>query len=108
MDPIVIQRKEETDKGWRFIVEVGTQGEYKMGFAILIDKEYWHKLTLEKFPPERLLTETFKFLFAKEITKTAVARELGKAFDLRDIPDQYYSYERRIKMVLFGTEYPEQ
>lgn len=107
MDSIVIQRKEETENGWRFVVEVGTQGEYKVGFAILIDKEYWQKLTFGKFPPERLLKETLRFLLQKETTKTALVREMGNSFDLKDLLSHYYSYERRIKMALFGTEYPK-
>lgn len=107
MDPIIIQRKEEKENGWRFIVEVGTYGGDKVGFAVFVNKEYWQSLTLEQFPPERLLRETFKFLFAKEITKIAMVRELGNSFDLQDLPNHYYSYERRMKMALFGTEYPK-
>ena len=108
MDLSVIERKEEVENGWRFIVEIGVQEEYKVGFAVLIDREYWKELTLEKFPPEQLLKETFRFLFAKEMTKIGIARELGNLFDLRkDLPSHYSSYERRIKMALFGTEYPK-
>jgi hypothetical protein len=106
MDLIVIQRKEVTENGWRFVVEVGTQGEYRVGFAVLVDRKYWQQLTLEKFLPERLIKETFIFLLAKETTKTALLRQLGNSFDLRDLPDRYYSYERRMKMALFSTEYP--
>ena len=107
MGHIVIQRKEETNNGWRFIVEAGSTGDTKVGFAILVDEEYWRKLTFGKFPPERLLKETLKFLFAKETTNTAVVRELGNSFNLKELPDHYYSYERRMKMALFGTEYPK-
>ena len=107
MGHIVIQRKEETNNGWRFIVEAGSTGDTKVGFAILVDEEYWRKLTFGKFPPERLLKETLKFLFAKETTNTAVVRELGNSFNLKELSDHYYSYERRMKMALFGTEYPE-
>lgn len=107
MEPVVIQRVEETENGWRFVVEVGRQDEVKVGFAVLADKEYWQQLTFEKFPPERLVRETFKFLLAKEAAKTTLVRELGSSFDLRDIPAHYYSYERRMKLALFGTEYPE-
>ena len=107
MDSIVIQRKEEVENGWRFVVEVGSTGDTRVGFAVLVEKEYWQDLTLERFSPERLLKETFRFLFAKEITKTAVVRKLGNYFDLRNLPDHYYSYERRMKMALFGTEYPK-
>jgi hypothetical protein len=107
MEPVIIQKREEVENGWRFVVEVGTQEEYRVGFAVHIDREYWQKLTLGKFPPERLIQETFRFLLAKEITKTAVLRELGNSFNLKDISPHYYSYERRMKMALFGTEYPE-
>ena len=107
MDSITIQQNEETENGWRFVVEVGSISDNKVGFAIFVDKEYWQKLTFGKFPPERLITETLRFLFAKETTKTAVVRELGNSFDLKDLPDRYYSYERRMKMALFGTEHPE-
>ncbi len=107
MDPIVIQRKEETDKGWRFIVEVGRQAEYRVGFSVSVDKDYWQKLTLGKHSSERLVQETFRFLLAKETTKTALIREIGNSFNLRDLPNTYYSYERRMKMALFGTEYPK-
>ena len=88
-------------------MEVGATDDIKVGFAILMDKKYWQELTLERFPPERLIQETLRFLIAKETTKTALVRQLGNAFDLRDLPNHYYSYERRMKMALFGTEYPE-
>ena len=107
MDPIVIQRKEETNKGWRFVVEVGIQAEYRVGFLVSVDKDYWQELTLSKHSPERLIQETFRFLLAKETTKTALVRELGNSFNLKDVEEKYYSYKRRIKMALFGTEYPE-
>lgn len=107
MDPVVIQRKEETENGWRFIVELGTHEENKIGFAVSIDREYWQNLTLGKFPPEFLVRETFRFLLAKEGIKTALLRSVGHHFDLRDIAEHYYSHERRMKMALFGTEYPE-
>lgn len=107
MEPLIIQRKEEMDNGWRFIVEIGKQESDKVGFAVFIDKEYWKELTLEKFSPERLIKETFVFLLLKEITKTALIRQLGNSFSLKDISNIYYSYERRIKRALFGTEHPE-
>lgn len=107
MDRIVIQRKEEREDGWRFVVEVGIHEGDKVGFSVSVSKEYWQELTFEKFSPERLLKETLRFLFAKETTKTAVVRELGNSFDLKDVQTHYYSYERRMKMALFGTEYPK-
>lgn len=107
MDPTVIQRKEETDNGWQFIVEVGKQAEYRVGFLVSVEEDYWQKLTLSKYPPERLVQETFRFLLAKETTTTALVREIGNSFNLKDLPSTYYSYERRMKMALFGTEYPE-
>ena len=79
MDSITIQQSEETENGWRFVVEVGSLGDTRVGFAILVDKEYWQKLTFGKFPPERLIKETLNFLFEKEKTKTAVVRELGNS-----------------------------
>ena len=107
MDPILIQRKEEVENGWRFIVEVGGQAEYRVGFSVSVDRDYWQELTLGKYSPERLVQETFHFLLAKETTKTALVREIGNSFNLRDLLNIYYSYERRIKMALFDTEYPE-
>jgi hypothetical protein len=107
MEPIVIQSVQETDSDWRFVVEVGLHGGGKVGFGITVEKDYWQELTFGKFPPERLLRETLKFLIAKETTKTAVAREMGNSFHLRKVAEHYYSYERRMKMALFGTEYPK-
>jgi len=107
MDPIVIGKKEELDNGWKFIVEVGTNEETMIGFGVSIDKEYWQQLTLGKFPPERLLRESFHYLLLKE-PGTSVVRDLGHEFNLRSIQTIFYSYERRIKRALFGTEYPEQ
>lgn len=107
MDPVIIQRKEETEQGWRFVIEVGRHEDVKVGFAVSADREYVKELTLGKHEAERLIAETFKFLLAKEFTKTALVRELGNSFDLRDVAARYYSYERRMKMALFGTEYPE-
>jgi hypothetical protein len=107
MEPVIIQRVEERDNDWRFIVEVGAQEGDKVGFSITVEKKYWQELTLERFPPEQLLKETLKFLLAKETTKTAVVRELGNSFHLKTIAANYYSYERRMKMALFGTEHPK-
>ncbi|OGE96435.1 MAG: hypothetical protein A3B10_04560 [Candidatus Doudnabacteria bacterium RIFCSPLOWO2_01_FULL_44_21] len=106
MDPIVIEKKEELDKGWRFIVEVGTHEETQVGFAVTIDKDYWQELTLGKFPPERLLRESLRFLLLKQ-SRNAIVRDLGNDFSLRNIQTLFYSYERRMKMALFGTEYPK-
>jgi hypothetical protein len=107
MDPIVIGKKEETQDGWRFIVEVGTHGETKIGFAVNIDKEYWKQLTLGKFPPERLLKESFRYLLLKE-PRTSIVKDLGNEFSLRNIQTMFYSYERRIRRALFKTEYPRE
>lgn len=106
MDPIVIRKKEELDNGWKFIVEVGTNEETIIGFGVSIDKEYWQQLTLGKFPPERLLRESFRYLLLKG-PRTSILRDLGNEFSLRNIQTVFYSYERRIKRALFGTEYPE-
>jgi len=106
MDPIVIYKKEELDNGWKFIVEVGTHEETIIGFGVKIDKDYWQELTLEKFPPERLLKESFRYLLLKE-SKNFIATELGHEFNLRSIQPIFYSYERRMKRALFKTEYPE-
>ncbi|MDP4007524.1 MAG: hypothetical protein Q8P55_02975 [bacterium] len=107
MEPLVIQRMEETNEGWRFIVEIGRQDAVKIGFAATLDRDYWKELTFQKHSPERLIQETFRFLLAKEVAMTAVVRELGNSFNLRDIPTHYYSYERRMKFALFGTDHPE-
>jgi len=106
MDPIVIRKKEELDNGWKFIVEVGTNEETIIGFGVKIDNDYWEQLTLGKFPPERLLTESFRYLLLKD-SKNSVVRDLGHEFNLRSIQPIFYSYERRMKRALFGTEYPE-
>ncbi|MDP2736122.1 MAG: hypothetical protein Q8P12_08065 [bacterium] len=107
MEPVIIQRKEDTEQGWRFIIEIGRHEDAKVGFAVTVDRDYFTQLTLGKHEPERLVLETFKYLLAKETTKTAVVRELGNTFNLKDVSERYYSYERRMKMALFGTEYPE-
>ena len=107
MDPIVIQKKEELENGWWFIVEIGTHGETKIGFGVSIDKDYWQQLTMGKFPPERLLRESFRYLLLKE-SRTSIVKDLGNEFSLRSIQTIFYSYERRMKRALFGTEYPEQ
>lgn len=106
MDPIFITRKEELKDGWRFIIEVGTHEETKVGCGVTLDREYYRELTLGKFQPERLMRESFRYLLLKT-SMHSVVRDLGNEFNLRNIQTMFYSYERRMKMALFGTEYPE-
>lgn len=107
MDPIAIVNKEELENGWRFVVEIGSHEETKVGFGVQVNKDYWQELTLGKFPPERLVKESFRYLLAKE-PKTSIIRDLGNNFSLQNIQTMFYSYERRMRRALFGKEHIEQ
>lgn len=92
MDPIYIDKKEETSEGWRFVVEIGPDHN-KIGFSVSIDRDYWTALTGGRYSPEDLLIRSLKFILQHE-PKTSMAR----SFQLQDIQKQFSGYEEHIKV----------
>jgi hypothetical protein len=91
MDAIQIMKKEETPDGWRFVVEIGPDHN-KIGFSILICKDYWIALTDGKYPPEELLVRSLRFLLQQE-PKTSITR----SFHLKDIQKRFSGFEEHIR-----------
>ena len=91
MDPVHVDKKEETVDGWRFVVEIGPDHN-KIGFSISICRDYWIALTDGKYPPEELLVRSLRFLLRQE-PKTSITR----SFHLKDIQKRFPGFEGHIK-----------
>lgn len=91
MEKVEIIDEQQTENGWRFVVEVG-EGETKTQHSVALDKEYWEKLTGTQHKPEELVRKSFEFLLAKE-PKESILRE----FNLREIAKYFPEFESEIK-----------
>ena len=99
MEKIEIVDEEQSEDGWRFVVEVGPPaggGEGKTQHSVTLDKEYWEKLTDTRHNPEELVRKFFEFLLARE-PKESILRE----FNLQEIAKYFPEYESEIKAQLF-------
>lgn len=91
MDPIRIDKKEETPEGWRFVAEIGPDHN-KIGFCIFVCRDYWTALTGGKYSPEELLMRSLSFLLRHE-PKTSITR----SFHLKDIQKQFSGFEEYVR-----------
>ena len=95
MENIEIINEEQTENGWRFVVEVGPPaggGESKTQHSVTLDKEYWEKLTDTQHKPEELVRKSFEFLLARE-PKESILRE----FNFHEIAKYFPEFESEIK-----------
>ena len=87
---IKIKKEEETQDTWKFLVVVGSEND-KTEHSVILDRDYWEKLTSGKREPEELVKKSFEFLLERE-PKESILRE----FNLRVINDYFPQYESLI------------
>lgn len=92
MEKVEITDEQQTEDGWRFVVEVG-EGESKTQHSVTVDKEYWEKLADTRHKPEELVRKSFEFLLTRE-PKESILRE----FNLHEITKYFPEYESEIKV----------
>jgi hypothetical protein len=87
MEKIEVRKEAQTGTGWRFIVLVGGEEYY-----VILDKEYWQKLTWGRGDPTELVRCSFEFLLTRESKGSILTR-----FNLREINRYFPEYETEIK-----------
>jgi hypothetical protein len=90
MEDIKIRKEKQNGIDWRFIVSIGSEEYY-----VILDKEYWQKLTWGKGDPIELVKCSFEFLLARESKESILPR-----FNLREITRYFPEYETEIKKQL--------
>ncbi len=91
MEDIEIKKEEQINEGWRFLVGVDSEGN-KIEYLVVLDKEYWEKLTDGRYTPKELIVRSFKFLLERESKESIL-----KKFNLREINRYFSKYESEIK-----------
>ena len=84
---INVKNKKDLGETWMFNVEVSENGSV-LGYFVTLDKDYWKKLTQEKYEPEKLVEASFKFLLDRE-SKEKILRD----FNLKLINSYFPAYE---------------
>ena len=84
---IEVKRKNEQE----FIVIVN-EGGIKTGHAVILDDDYYQKLTGGKITKEELIKKSFAFLLERESKESILSR-----FDLKVIKRYFPEYEKEIK-----------
>ncbi|MBI2035977.1 MAG: hypothetical protein HYT12_04860 [Candidatus Liptonbacteria bacterium] len=90
LENIKVRKQSPADDGWQFIVEVGEE-EGKQEHTVLMDRDYWQKLTKGVGAPADLIKKSFEFLLKREPKESIL-----KSFDLRDIKKHFSDFEREI------------
>ena len=90
MERVEIKKQEQTETGWNFLVEVGNKKDV-IEYSVILDKEYWQKITGEQMRPEKLIKKSFEFLLERE-PKESILRK----FNLREINGYFPEYEDEI------------
>lgn len=80
MNEITITNKEETDQGWRFVVETPAGTEH----TVTLDSDYYQKLTDGGISPQVLVEKSFAFLLDNE-----PASAILSAFELKEIENYF-------------------
>ncbi len=87
MEKIEVKKEKQNGIDWRFVVSVGGEEYY-----VILDREYWQKLTWGRGDPIELVRCSFEFLLARESKESILAR-----FNLREISRYFPEYETEIK-----------
>jgi len=86
MPKIAILKKDETDSGWKFAVDVdGTK------FEVEADKDYLQKISGGREDAESLVVRSFEFLLQREPKESILRR-----FNLRDIETYFPEYPGKL------------
>lgn len=84
---IEIRKEKDTATGWQFFVYLSEKDKYE----VILDKEYWQKLTKGNITPEELIKKSFEFLLKRE-PKEAIL----KSFNLELINTYFPEYEEKL------------
>ena len=72
---INVKNKKDLGEMWVFNVEVSENGSV-LNYFVTMGKDYWKKLTQEKYEPEKLMEASFKFLLERE-SKEKILRDFN-------------------------------
>jgi hypothetical protein len=79
---------------WTFMVEIG-RGDGLNEYMVILDREYWTRLTNRRVEPEELVKVTFHFLLEKEPKELIL-----KKFNISDVQGHFPGYEIEVKRSL--------
>jgi len=85
-EKVKIEDMIKTPTGWIFEVSIG-----ETNYEILLEKEYWKKLTGEEIDPSELIKKSFRFLLLREPKESIL-----KSFNLKIIGKYFPEYEKEI------------
>lgn len=89
IDTVVIKDIVNTNNGWFFEVEV--KNKERTNHEVILEKDYWRKLTSEEMDPRELVKKSFKFLLERES-----ANSILKSFNLKIIKKYFPEYEKEM------------
>lgn len=75
---------------WKFVVGVGG-GSNKTEHSVIVDEEYYKRLTNGSIEPSELVTKSFEFLLKREPKESILAE-----FNLKVISRYFPEYEEEI------------
>ncbi len=90
IETVKVKKQSPADDGWQFVVEVGDDDK-KQEHTVVMDRDYWQKLTKGVGAPADLIKKSFEFLLKREPKESIL-----KSFDLREIKRHFFDYEREI------------
>ena len=91
MNEVTVRTEEQTKTGWRFVVDV-SDPDGETHHTVELDRDYWDLLTGGSVHPERLATESLKFLLDHEPKESIL-----ETFNIRVIQDYFPEYEDNIR-----------
>lgn len=87
---VKVQKQSPTDDGWLFTVWLG-EDEERTEHMVVLDREYWEKLTKGVGTPADIIKKSFEFLLQREVQGMVL-----KSFDLRVIKKYFPEFEKEI------------
>ncbi|MDA2922011.1 hypothetical protein MYX07_01955 [Patescibacteria group bacterium AH-259-L07] len=88
MENIKIKKQNNTEIGWQFLVDVDG-----IEYEVILEREYWQKLTRNDIEPSVLIYKSFEFLLKRE-PKESILRK----FNLKDISYYFPEYQQAISI----------
>lgn len=93
-DNISVSEVGQRDDGWTFVVELG-HGDGIIEYMVVLDRNYWTRLTGQRIEPSVFVETVFKFLLERGSKET-----IKRNINISDISGSFPNFEMEIKRLL--------
>jgi hypothetical protein len=91
VDRVMVLQEEESDNGWRVVVQIGENSDTALTYSVQVDPEIYKRLTGGNISPGDLVEAAFKYLLEHEDKHSIL-----KNFNLDVISTYFPSFETDI------------